>query len=127
MSIFFRETYKTRADMSGPWTTPPAGADLPTRNGNVQMYHTRQIYPRNDVTGGSWSPGREIVFQFESDPASGWLVPDQCKLYARFSIGTKGASTRFGEAAAGSKDRIPSQSLRFAACPLYGALSAARY
>ncbi len=74
--------------MSGPWTTPPAGADLPPRNGNVQMYHTRQIYPRNDVTGGSWTPGRELVFQFESDPASGWLVPDQCKLYARFSIGT---------------------------------------
>ena len=113
--------------MSGPWTTPPAGADLPPRNGNVQMYHTRQIYPRNDVTGGSWSPGREIVFQFESDPASGWLVPDQCKLYARFSIGTKGGIGRIGEAGAGSKARIPSQSLRFAACPMYGALSAARY
>ena len=113
--------------MSGPWTTPPAGADLPPRNGNVQMYHTRQIYPRNDVTGGSWAPGREIVFQFESDPASGWLVPDQCKLYARFSIGTKAGITRLGEATAGDKARVPSQALRFAACPLYGALSAARY
>ena len=114
--------------MSGPWTTPPAGADLPPRNGNVQMYHTRQIYPRNDVTGASWTPGRELVFQFESDPASGWLVPDQCKLYARFSIGTKAGVQRIGEADAnGSKARIPSQSLRFAACPIYGALSAARY
>eukprot|EP01046_Picozoa_sp_COSAG06_P009733 COSAG06_NODE_513_length_14851_cov_16.976478_14_plen_546_part_00 len=114
--------------MSGPWTTPPAGADLPPRNGNVQMYHTRQIYPRNDVTGNSWTPGRELVFQFESDPASGWLVPDQCKLYARFSVGTKGGVQRIGEANAnGSKARIPSQALRFAACPIYGALSAARY
>jgi hypothetical protein len=113
--------------MSGPWTTPPAGADLPPRNGNVQMYHTRQIYPRNDVTGNSWTPGRELVFQFESDPASGWLVPDQCKLYARFSVGTKGQIGRIGEAGAGSKARVPSQSLRFAACPIYGALSAARY
>ena len=91
--------------MSGPWTTPPAGADLPPRNGNVQMYHTRQIYPRNDVTAGNWSPGRELVFQFESDPASGWLVPDQCKLYARFSIGTKGNIGRIGEAAAAHSRR----------------------
>ena len=64
------------------------------------------------------------MFQFESDPASGWLVPDQCKLYARFSVGTKGQIGRIGESAPGAKARVPSQSLRFAACPIYGALSA---
>ena len=38
---------------------------------------------------GDWKTGRELVFNFESDPASGWLVPDQCKLYMRFKIKTK--------------------------------------
>ena len=66
--------------MSGPWQTPPAGSDLPPRNGNVQYYASRMIYPRNTITGNDWKVGREAVFQFESDPASGWLVPDQCKL-----------------------------------------------
>ena len=75
--------------MSGPWQTPPAGSDLPPRNGNVQYYASRQIFPRNTITGADWKVGREAVFQFESDPASGWLVPDQCKLYMRFKIKTK--------------------------------------
>ena len=102
--------------MSGPWQTPPAGSDLPPRNGNVQYYASRQIYPRNTITGGDWKVGREAVFQFESDPASGWLVPDQCKLYMRFKIKTKGGAT------------VPNtDSLRFAAAPLWGLFDAARW
>jgi hypothetical protein len=102
--------------MSGPWQTPPAGSDLPPRNGNVQYYASRMIYPRNTITGGDWKVGREAVFQFESDPASGWLVPDQCKLYMRFKVKTKGGDT------------VPNtDSLRFAAAPLWGLFDAARW
>ena len=102
--------------MSGPWQTPPAGSDLPPRNGNVQYYSSRQIFPRNSVTGNDWKVGREIVFNFESDPASGWLVPDQSKLYMRFKVRTKGADT------------VPdSDALRFAAAPLWGLVDAARW
>jgi hypothetical protein len=49
--------------MSSPWVTAPVGSDLPPRNGNVQRYFSSQIFPRNTVTGSSWKPGREIVFQ----------------------------------------------------------------
>ena len=102
--------------MSGPWQTPPAGSDLPPRNGNVQYYASRMIYPRNTITGNDWKVGREAVFQFESDPASGWLVPDQCKLYMRFKVRTKGAAN------------VPNtDSLRFAAAPLWGLFDAARW
>ena len=100
--------------MSSPWQTPPAGSDLPARNGNIQRYETRQIYPRNNVTGNDWKVGREAVFQFESDPASGWLVPSESKLYCRFKVGTKGSHGVYPVAA-----KNP-QSLRFAASPLYG-------
>ena len=89
--------------MSGPWNTPPAGSDLPPRNGSVARYETRAIYPRNTVTGADWKVGRELVFQFDSDPASGWLVPSETKLYCKFRVKT----------AAG--DAIPSHALRFAA------------
>ena len=101
--------------MSGPWNTPPAGSDLPPRNGSVARYETRAIYPRNTVTGADWKVGRELVFQFDSDPASGWLVPSETKLYCKFRVKT----------AAG--DAIPSHALRFAASPLYGMLDGARY
>ena len=44
--------------------------------------------------------------------------------YCRFRVGTKSSIGRIGEADTnGGKDHIP----RFASCPLYGALSAARY
>ena len=72
--------------MSSPWTTPPAGTELPPRNANVQMYQTRHIYPRNAVTDAGWQVGKDCIFQFESDPASGWLVPDHTKLYVKFKI-----------------------------------------
>ena len=102
--------------MSSPWTTPPAGSELPPRNANVQRYETRHIYPRNVTTGGSWQVGREVIFQFESDPASGWLVPDQTKLYCKFRVGTNG-----------SEGRVPSESIRLAACPLLGMFDGARW
>ena len=105
--------------------TPPAGTDLPPRNGNVQRYETRQIYPRNPVLGTSWSPGREVVFQFESSPADGWLVPSESKLYCRFKVGTKGDSTAdFPTFPTADKN---AHSLRFAASPLYGLLDSAKY
>ena len=65
---------------------------------------------------GDWKTGRELVFNFESDPASGWLVPDQCKLYMRFKVKTKGGDT------------VPNtDSLRFAAAPLWGLFDVARW
>ena len=103
--------------MSGPWQTPAAGSALPPRNGNVQRYETRYVYPRNSVTGATgWLPGREAVFQFESDPASGWLVPSESKLYVRGTLGTKADASK-----------IPAHSIRFAASPLFGMLDQARY
>ena len=78
--------------MSGPWNTPPAGSDLPPRNGSVARYETRAIYPRNTVTGADWKVGRELVFQFDSDPASGWLVPSETKLYCKFRVKTAAGS-----------------------------------
>ena len=39
------------------------------------MYQTRRIYPRSTATGSAWQVGKGVIFQFESDPASGWLVP----------------------------------------------------
>ena len=107
--------------MSSPWTTPPAGTDLPPRNGNVQRYESRQIFARNSVTGANWSPGREIVYQFESSPADGWLVPSLSKLYFRFKVGTKGTPDVFPTAAKNA------HSLRFKACPAYGLLDSAKY
>ena len=35
---------------------------LATRNGNVQYYASRMIYPRNTITGNDWKVGREAVF-----------------------------------------------------------------
>ena len=65
-----------------------SGSDLPPRNGSVARYETRAIYPRNTVTGNDWKVGRELVFQFDSDPASGWLVPSETKLYCKFRVKT---------------------------------------
>eukprot|EP01047_Picozoa_sp_COSAG01_P108346 COSAG01_NODE_37272_length_505_cov_11.302956_1_plen_141_part_10 len=107
--------------MSSPWVTPPAGSDLPPRNGNVQRYFSSQIFPRNTVTGASWKPGREIVFQFESSPADGWIVPSESKIYTRFKVGTKGTAGVFPTAAKNA------HSLRFKACPTYGLLDSAKY
>ena len=103
--------------MSSPWTTPPAGTELPPRNSNVQMYSTRHVYPRNTVTGTSWQVGKECVFQFESDPASGWLVPDQTKLYMKFKV----------QAADATDGVVPSETIRFAACPVWGLFDGARW
>ena len=103
--------------MSSPWTTPPAGSELPPRNANVQYYQTRHIYPRNVVTGGSWQVGKEAIFQFESDPASGWLVPDQTKLYCRFKVSAAGSTNGV----------VPSKAIRLAACPLLGMFDGARW
>ena len=103
--------------MSSPWTTPPAGSELPPRNANVQYYQTRHIYPRNVVTGGSWQVGKECIFQFESDPASGWLVPDQTKLYCRFKVSAAGSTNGV----------VPSKAIRLAACPLLGMFDGARW
>ena len=89
--------------MSSPWTTPAAGTELPPRNANVQYYSTRHVYPRNVVTGDSWQVGKECVFQFESDPASGWLVPDQTKLYMKFRVSAHNADMTTGAAG-----RVPS-------------------
>ena len=108
--------------MSSPWTTPAAGTELPPRNANVQYYSTRHVYPRNVVTGGSWQVGKECVFQFESDPASGWLVPDQTKLYMNFRVSAHDADMT--TAAAG---RVPSKAIRLAACPLLGMFDGARW
>jgi hypothetical protein len=110
--------------MSSPWVTPPAGSDLPPRNGNVQYYSARNIYPRNAATGSSWTPGRELVFQTESSPADGWLVPSESKLYMRFKIGTKGA---VGTKAAADFPVQNAEALRFAASPVYGLLDSAKY
>eukprot|EP01047_Picozoa_sp_COSAG01_P077075 COSAG01_NODE_13753_length_1540_cov_111.401804_2_plen_126_part_00 len=107
--------------MSSPWVTPPAGSDLPPRNGNVQRYFSSQIFPRNTVTGSSWKPGREIVFQFESSPADGWIVPSESKIYTRFKVGTKGAAGVFPTAAKNA------HALRLKACPTYGLLDSAKY
>jgi hypothetical protein len=107
--------------MSSPWVTPPAGSDLPPRNGNVQRYFSSQIFPRNTVTGSSWKPGREIVFQFESSPADGWIVPSESKIYTRFKVGTKGTAGVFPTAANNA------HSLRLKACPTYGLLDSAKY
>jgi hypothetical protein len=106
--------------MSSPWTTPAAGTELPPRNANVQYYQTRHIYPRNVVTGNSWQVGKECIFQFESDPASGWLVPDQTKLYCRFRVGAHNAA----DADLGT---VPSKAIRLAACPLLGMFDNARW
>eukprot|EP01049_Picozoa_sp_SAG25_P009502 SAG25_NODE_946_length_4635_cov_4.212963_3_plen_566_part_00 len=107
--------------MSSPWVTPPAGSDLPPRNGNVQRYFSSQIFPRNTVTGSSWKPGREIVFQFESSPADGWIVPSESKIYTRFKVGTKHTPGVFPTAAKNA------HSLRLKACPTYGLLDSAKY
>ena len=106
--------------MSSPWTTPPAGSELPPRNANVQYYQTRHIYPRNVVTGNSWQVGKEAIFQFESDPASGWLVPDQTKLYCRFRVGAHNAANDV-------LGTVPSKAIRLAACPLLGMFDNARW
>ena len=106
--------------MSGPWQTPPAGSELPPRNGNVQRYETRLIQSRNTVTGDQWQVGREVIFNFESDPASGWLCPSESKLYMRArlkQIADNGTIT----------DVVPSQAMRFAASPLFGLFDSCRY
>ena len=109
--------------MSSPWTTPAAGTELPPRNANVQYYSTRHIYPRNVVTGDSWQVGKECVFQFESDPASGWLVPDQTKLYCKFRVSAHDADM----ANAAQAGVMPSKAIRLAAAPLLGMFDGARW
>ena len=50
-----------------------------------------------------------MIFNFESDPASGWLCPSESKLYMRArlkQIADNGTMT----------DAVPSQALRFADC-----------
>ena len=69
------------------------------------------------MTGGSWQVGKEVIFQYESDPASGWLVPDQTKLYCRFKVSAAGATDGV----------IPSKAIRLAACPLLGLFDGARW
>jgi hypothetical protein len=108
--------------MSSPWTTPAAGTELPPRNANVQYYSSRAVYPRNVVTGDSWQVGKECVFQFESDPASGWLVPDQTKLYMKFRV-----SAHDADIATAAGGRVPSKAIRLAACPLLGMFDGARW
>ena len=67
------------------------------------------------MTGGSWQVGKECVFQFESDPASGWLVPDQTKLYMKFRV-----SAHDADIATAAGGRVPSKAIRLAAAPLLG-------
>ena len=101
---YFPWEYKT--EMSGPWQTPPAGSELPPRNGNVQRYETRLIQSRNTVTGDQWQVGREVIFNFESDPSSGWLCPSESKLYMRArlkQIADNGDDQIFGFAATASQ------------------------
>eukprot|EP01044_Picomonas_judraskeda_P030774 COSAG03_NODE_11207_length_605_cov_1.851779_2_plen_150_part_00 len=86
----------------------------------MQYYQTRHIYPRNVVAGNSWQVGKEAIFQFESDPASGWLVPDQTKLYCRFRVGAHNAAND-------ALGTVPSKAIRLAACPLLGMFDNARW